>query len=98
MEEVVGSIPTRSTIFSTACGYLAVFEPKYEECQPRTIWSLSNVFTSAFKELDPHPAIQRWRGWGVLGNPVLTFVLSAVAFSQAPPTARNTCRRRARIA
>jgi hypothetical protein len=31
------------------------FEPKYEEFQPRTIWSLSNAFTSAFKELDPIP-------------------------------------------
>jgi hypothetical protein len=29
------------------------FEPKYEEFRPRTIWSLSNAFTSAFKELDP---------------------------------------------
>ena len=25
------------------------FEPKYEEFRPRTIWSLSNAFTSAFK-------------------------------------------------
>jgi hypothetical protein len=24
------------------------FKPKYEEFRPRTIWSLSNVFTSAF--------------------------------------------------
>ena len=31
------------------------FEPKYEEVRPRTIWSLSNAFTSAFKELDPIP-------------------------------------------
>ena len=31
------------------------FEPKYEEFEPRTIWSLSNAFTSAFKELDPIP-------------------------------------------
>ena len=29
------------------------FEPKYEEFAPRTIWSLSNAFTSAFKELEP---------------------------------------------
>jgi hypothetical protein len=27
------------------------FEPKYEEFCPRTIWSLSNAFTSAFKGL-----------------------------------------------
>jgi hypothetical protein len=26
------------------------FEPKYEEFRSRTIWSLSNAFTSAFKE------------------------------------------------
>ncbi len=31
------------------------FEPKYEEFKPRTIWSLSNAFTSPFKELDPIP-------------------------------------------
>jgi len=31
------------------------FEPKYEEVRSRTIWSLSNAFTSAFKELDPIP-------------------------------------------
>ena len=31
------------------------FEPKYEEFRPRTIGSLSNAFTSAFKELDPIP-------------------------------------------
>jgi hypothetical protein len=31
------------------------FEPRYEEFRPRTIWSLSNAFTSAFKELDPVP-------------------------------------------
>lgn len=31
------------------------FEPNYEEFRRRTIWSLSNAFTSAFKELDPIP-------------------------------------------
>lgn len=31
------------------------FGPKCEELQPGTIWSLSNAFTSAFKELDPIP-------------------------------------------
>lgn len=31
------------------------FELKYEEFRSRTIWSLSNAFTSAFKELDPIP-------------------------------------------
>lgn len=31
------------------------FEPKDEDFRPRTIWSLSDAFTSAFKELDPIP-------------------------------------------
>jgi len=31
------------------------FEPEYPEFSPRTMWSLSNAFTSAFKELDPIP-------------------------------------------
>ena len=31
------------------------FEPKYEEFQVRTIWGVSNAFTSAFKELEPIP-------------------------------------------
>jgi hypothetical protein len=31
------------------------FEPQYEDFRPRTIWSLSNAFTSAFKDLEPIP-------------------------------------------
>jgi hypothetical protein len=31
------------------------FERKYKEFRSRTIWNLSNAFTSAFKELDPIP-------------------------------------------
>jgi hypothetical protein len=31
------------------------FNPKYAEFEPRTLWSLSNAFTSGFKELDPIP-------------------------------------------
>ena len=31
------------------------FNPQTEEFAPRTTWSLSNAFTSAFKELDPIP-------------------------------------------
>ena len=31
------------------------FEPQYPEFSARTMWSLSNAFTSAFKELDPVP-------------------------------------------
>jgi len=29
------------------------FEPTYEDFRPRTLWSLSNAFTSAFKKLKP---------------------------------------------
>jgi hypothetical protein len=31
------------------------FNPEYEEFAPKTMWSLSNAFTSALKELDPIP-------------------------------------------
>jgi Domain of unknown function (DUF932) len=31
------------------------FNPQTEEFAPRTMWSLSNAFTSAFKDLDPIP-------------------------------------------
>jgi len=31
------------------------FDPQYDDFRPRTMWSLSNAFTSAFKELDPIP-------------------------------------------
>jgi hypothetical protein len=31
------------------------FNPQVEEFAPRTVWSLSNAFTSTFKDLDPIP-------------------------------------------
>ena len=31
------------------------FSPQHEEFLPRTMWSLSNAFTSAFKQLEPIP-------------------------------------------
>lgn len=31
------------------------FQPEHDEFAPRTMWSLSNSFTSAFKQLDPVP-------------------------------------------
>jgi hypothetical protein len=31
------------------------FDPQYDEFKPRTLWSLSNAFTSAFKDLEPIP-------------------------------------------
>ena len=34
------------------------FEPEYPEFSARTMWSLSNAFTSAFKKLDPVPQFE----------------------------------------
>lgn len=34
------------------------FDPQIEEFTPRTMWSLSNAFTSAFKTLDPIPSFK----------------------------------------
>lgn len=31
------------------------FNPQHEDFQPRTLWSLSNAFTSSFKQLEPIP-------------------------------------------
>jgi hypothetical protein len=45
------------------------FEPRHEEFQPRTMWSLSNAFTSAFKQLEPIPQFKATaRLGGFLGN------------------------------
>lgn len=42
------------------------FETKYDEFRPRTIWSLSNAFTSAFKELEPIPQLRATaKAWGI---------------------------------
>jgi hypothetical protein len=41
------------------------FEPKYKEFRPGTIWSLSNAFTSAFKELEP---ISQFKATAKLGE------------------------------
>ncbi len=34
------------------------FHPQVQEFVPRTTWSLSNAFTSAFKDLDPIPQLR----------------------------------------
>jgi hypothetical protein len=41
------------------------FDPQHEEFAPRTLWSLSNAFTSAFKELE---AIPQFRATAKLGE------------------------------
>jgi hypothetical protein len=46
------------------------FAPEHEDFQARTMWSLSNAFTSAFKELDPIPqfkATARLGPWTLSG-------------------------------
>jgi hypothetical protein len=40
------------------------FNPTVEEFAPRTLWSLSNAFTSAFKDLDPIPQFKATAGLG----------------------------------
>jgi len=40
------------------------FAPAYPEFEPRTMWSLQNAFTSAFKNLDPIPQSGRRRARG----------------------------------
>jgi hypothetical protein len=41
------------------------FKAKYEKFRSRTIWSLSNALTSAFKELEPIP---RFKATAKLGE------------------------------
>jgi hypothetical protein len=41
------------------------FEPEYPEFSARTMWSVSNAFTSAFKKLDPLP---QFKATAKLGN------------------------------
>ncbi len=65
------------------------FEPKYDEFRPRTIWSLSNAFTSAFKELDPIP---QFKATAKLGEfPVFTVVLARGAVSASRPFGTLPC-------
>lgn len=44
------------------------FRPIHQEFDARTMWSLSNAFTSAFKELDPIPQYKRQRSWRAFCN------------------------------
>jgi hypothetical protein len=44
----------RRNILFARC-MICTFEPRSEEFRPRTIWSISNALTSAFKEVDPIP-------------------------------------------
>jgi hypothetical protein len=61
------------------------FEPKYEEFRPRTIWSLSNAFTSAFQGTGPGSTIQ---GYGETGRIPGSTVLPVVLVHGAVPPVR----------
>jgi hypothetical protein len=61
------------------------FEPKYEEFCPRTIWSLSNAFTSAFNELDCIPSSRRQPSWANSWKPGFPSRSSRGRQSPAPP-------------
>jgi Domain of unknown function (DUF932) len=50
---VDGKLDTPKSLLPEVHGHY--FEPQYPEFSPRTMWSLSNAFTSAFKKLDPVP-------------------------------------------
>jgi len=48
------------------------FDPQVEEFAPRTIWSLSNAFTSAFKDLNPIPQFKATAQLASLLDPAAT--------------------------
>jgi hypothetical protein len=53
-----GLATKKTSVFSTSTSPFVQIggnNPQYDEFRARTIWSLSNAFTSAFKELDPIP-------------------------------------------
>lgn len=52
------------------------FEPKYKQFRPRTIWNLSNAFTSALKELDPIPLFRATMQLGSSLETIFTIVLA----------------------
>jgi len=73
------------------------FEPKYEEFRSRTIWSLSNAFTSAFKELEPIPRFKRRRSWESFWIPASPSLSRTVAVPAGPPRGEHFCHLFARI-
>ena len=50
---VEGKLEAPKTLLPDVHGFY--FEPQYPDFAGRTMWSLSNAFTSAFKKLDPIP-------------------------------------------
>ena len=53
-----GLATKKMSVFSTSTAPFVQIggnNPQYDEFKARTLWSLSNAFTSAFKELEPIP-------------------------------------------
>ena len=53
-----GLATKKTSVFSTSTFPFVQIggkNPQHEEFESRTMWSLSNAFTSAFQELDPIP-------------------------------------------
>jgi hypothetical protein len=59
------------------------FAPQHEDFQPRTMWSLSNAFTSAFKELDPIPQFKATAQLGSCGARVGFLIMGLRASAKA---------------
>jgi hypothetical protein len=57
----------------------------YEEFRPRTIWSLSNAFTSAFKDLEPIPQFKAIAKLGEFWRPSSSSCSSTAAVPAGPP-------------
>ena len=58
MIPLCGLTTKKTSVFSIPGCYSSEIggnNPQYDEFKPRTLWSLSNAFTSAFKELEPIP-------------------------------------------
>ncbi len=65
--------------------YNLYFEPKYDKFWLRTIWSLSNAFNSAFKELEPIPQFSDGEAERVPGGQILAGFLVFSGVPAGPP-------------
>lgn len=68
------------------------FEPKHEVFRQRTIWSLSNAFTSAFKERSHSTTQSDGQVGRIPGSPVLTIVPTRGAVRPTAPFATSSSR------
>jgi hypothetical protein len=68
------------------------FKPNYEEFRSRAIWSLSNAFTSAFKELEPIPQFRPTAKLGESWRPGSHNPSSCVRRNGRAAHSRSLCR------